>query len=185
MVFRFLLLSDEVDNFKREIKIDSDATFADLQKAIVDSVGFKTGEMASFFICNDEWEKEQEITSIEMDTSSDEDSYVMSDTVLGDLLEEERQKLMFVFDYMTERAFYMEAREIILGQNLKEAVCSASTGNPPEQFIDFHEIETKTPSIESDENFYGDEGYDIDELDSEGFDGLDAPASPSEGEEGF
>jgi len=29
MVFRFLILSDEVDDFKREIKIDSEATFLD------------------------------------------------------------------------------------------------------------------------------------------------------------
>ncbi len=32
MVFRFLILSDEVDDFKREIKIDSEATFQDLYK---------------------------------------------------------------------------------------------------------------------------------------------------------
>ena len=30
MVFRFLILSDEVDDFKREIKIDSEATMVRL-----------------------------------------------------------------------------------------------------------------------------------------------------------
>lgn len=35
MVFRFLILSDEVDDFKREIKIDSEATFLDLYNAIM------------------------------------------------------------------------------------------------------------------------------------------------------
>ena len=40
MVFRFLILSDEVDDFKREIKIDSEATFLDLYNAIMDSVGY-------------------------------------------------------------------------------------------------------------------------------------------------
>ena len=39
MLFRFLILSDEADDFKREIKIDSEATFLDLQNAILDSVG--------------------------------------------------------------------------------------------------------------------------------------------------
>ena len=39
MVFRFLILSDEVDYFKREIKIDSEATFLDLYNAIMDSGG--------------------------------------------------------------------------------------------------------------------------------------------------
>ena len=36
MLFRFLILSDEADDFKREIKIDSESTFLDLQNAILD-----------------------------------------------------------------------------------------------------------------------------------------------------
>jgi hypothetical protein len=43
MLFRFLILSDEVDDFKREIKIDSEATFLDLHNAILDSVGYYFG----------------------------------------------------------------------------------------------------------------------------------------------
>ena len=34
MIFNFRIVSDEVDNFKREIKIDADATFLDLKNAI-------------------------------------------------------------------------------------------------------------------------------------------------------
>ena len=180
MIFRFLLLSDEVDDFKREIKIDADATFSDLQKAINGSVGFKGGDIASFFICSDNWEKEQEITAMEMDTSSDTDSFIMSETVLSSLLEDERQKLMYVFDFMTERGFFIELREIIPGQNLTEAVCSASKGTPPPQFIDFNELETKNAVYETGENFYGDEDFNMDELDAEGFDGLSSPSSDRE-----
>ena len=55
MVFRFLILSDEVDDFKREIKIDSEATFLDLYNAIMDSVGYTKDQMCSFFICDDDW----------------------------------------------------------------------------------------------------------------------------------
>ena len=104
MVFRFLLLSDEVDDFKREIQIDSEATFLDLHNAILDSVGYTKDQMASFFICEDDWSKKTEVTLVEMDTSSDVDNYIMEDTHLDELLEEEHQKLLYVFDYMTERA---------------------------------------------------------------------------------
>lgn len=173
MIFRFLMLSDEVDDFRREIQIDSDATFYDLHKAIISSVNYQDGEMASFFICSDNWEKETEITLTEMDTSSDEDSYVMEDSILNDFLEDEKQKLMYVFDYMTERAFFIELREIITGKDLAEAVISRSQGEPPAQTVDFNEFESTTSSVDMGENFYGDEGYDLDELDAEGFDGLD------------
>ena len=105
MVFRFLILSDEVDDFKREIKIDSEATFLDLHNAIMDSVGYTKDQMCSFFICDDDWSKNTEITLVEMDTTSEVDNYIMEDTRLEELLEDEHQKLLFVFDYMTERAF--------------------------------------------------------------------------------
>lgn len=183
MIFRFLLLSDEVDGFKREIQIDSDATFLDLHKAIIESVNYKDGEMCSFFICSDDWEKEKEITLVEMDTSSEEDSYIMSDSVLNDFLEDERQKLMYVFDYMTERAFFMELREIITGKDLDKAICTKSEGEAPPQFIDFETMDKgNVGSIDIGENFYGDEGFDLDELDTDGFDGLDSPASSGEDE---
>jgi hypothetical protein len=162
-----------VDDFKREIRIDSSNTFLDLHRAISQSVGYKEGEMTSFFICGDDWEKEKEITLIEMDTSADEDSYVMEDCILEDFLEEERQKLMYVFDYLTERAFYIELAEIIIGKTLDAPQCTLSEGTAPEQTIEFELIEAKSNVFDIGENFYGDEGYDMDELDSDGFDGLE------------
>lgn len=173
MLFRFLILSDEVDDFKREIKIDSEATFLDLHNAILDSVGYTKDQMCSFFICDDDWSKRNEITLVEMDTSSEEDNYIMEDTALEELLEDEHQKLLYVFDYMTERAFFMELREIVTGKDLDAPVCSKSVGLPPAQIVAFDEIETKTiGSTDIGEDFYGDSEYDIDELDKEGFDGL-------------
>ena len=61
MIFNFRIVSDEVDNFKREIQIDSTATFLDLKKAICKSVGYDTTQMSSFFLCDRNWEKEKEI----------------------------------------------------------------------------------------------------------------------------
>lgn len=175
MIFRFLLLSDEVDDFRREIQIDSDASFLDLHHAISQSVNYKEDDMTSFFICSDDWEKEQEITLVEMDTSSEEDSYTMEATSLSDLLEDERQKMMYVFDYLTERAFFMELREIIPGKHLDKAVCTKSAGNPPQQHIEFDYFEPIVPTSTTviGEDFYGDEGYDPDELDADGFEGLE------------
>ena len=174
MVFRFLLLSDEVDDFKREIQIDSEATFLDLHNAILDSVGYTKDQMASFFICEVDWSKKTEVTLVEMDTSSDVDNYIMEDTHLDELLEEEHQKLLYVFDYMTERAFFMELREIIINKNLQEAVCTKSRGEAPVQIMSIDEFDSKmNSSTDIGEDFYGDSEYDMDELDRNGFEGLD------------
>ncbi len=173
MIFRFLLLSDEVEDFKREIKIDSNDTFLDFYQAILDCTGFDEKEMASFYLCDENWRKKLEVTLIEMDTYSDEDSYTMKECVLNDFLEDEKQKLMYVFDYINERALYIELAEIITGKNLDKPQCTMSSGNAPQQIICIDDIRSEAATSDLGESFFGDESYNMDEIDREGFDGLD------------
>ena len=51
MVYRFIFISDEVDDFYREIQISSSATFLDFSNAILKSVGYPDDQMTSFFMC--------------------------------------------------------------------------------------------------------------------------------------
>lgn len=173
MIFKFLILSDEVENFKREIKIDSDNTFLDFYNAIIECTGFSNKEMASFFLCDNKWRKKQEITLVEMDTYSDEDSYIMEECVLSDYLEDEKQKMMFVFDYFNERTLFIELSELIPGKNLKTPVCTLSMGEAPNQIAEIEDIKADTVSLDMGETFFGDESFELEELDREGFDGLD------------
>jgi hypothetical protein len=158
-----------VDEFKREIQINSDATFFDLHKAILDATGFEEGQICSFFTCDDNWNKKTEITLIDMGASSEVDTYVMDSTLLDELLEDEHQKLLYVFDYMMERVFFMELSEIITGQHLERAVCTMAAGLPPVQSISAEEMEKRMEQIDLDEEFYGDSEYDPDELDELGY----------------
>lgn len=173
MVYKFRIISDEVDDFLREIKIDSEASFYDLHEAILESTGYKDDQMTSFFICDDDWEKETEITLEDMGQgSSEEDSYVMRDTKLSELLEDEKQKLLYVFDPLAERVFFIELSEIITKRNLEKAVCSRKIGDAPQQTIDFNEQMNTNSTLDLDENFYGDEDYDMDDFDEDGY-GMD------------
>ena len=126
-----------------------------------------------------------------MDTDSDVDSYVMEEETLSDWLDEEKQRLIFVFDYFGDRGFYMELSEMILGKNLSKPVCTKKSGNAPAQFLKQEEIEPIKPRIitnaanllddeddyllddEDDETFYGDDDFNPDELDVDGFEGVD------------
>ena len=172
MVYRFTLISDEADDFIREIKIDSDATFYDLHEAILKAADYKDDQMTSFFLCDDDWEKEQEITLEDMGSSSDEDSYTMNETELSELIEDEKQKLIYVFDPLAERVFFIELSEIITGQDMISAVCSRKEGIAPQQTIDFDELMAKSTAsgLDLDENFYGDQDFDLEDFDPDGFD---------------
>lgn len=171
MIFKFRIISDEVDDFLREIKIDSESSFYDLHEAILTSTGYKDDQMTSFFICDDDWEKEIEITLEDMgNNNSEEDTFVMKNVRLGELLEDEKQKLLYVFDPFAERVFFIELSEIITGKDLQHAICSRKEGNPPQQTIDFDaQMGNSATSTDLDENFYGNQDFDIDDFDPDGF----------------
>lgn len=180
MVYKFKLVSDEVSNFSREIEIDSNSTFLQLRNAILDSVDYAKDDIDSFFLCDDEWQRQEEITLEDMGSSSDQDIWLMEDTPLNELIEDEGQKLMFVFDYMTERSFFMEMKEAIPGKNLSEPICTVKRGKAPAQVIDLDEFEKQIDqnaaqkAAEADidmEDFYGDSQFNEDELGS-GFDDM-------------
>ena len=173
MVYKFRLLSDEVENFRRDIEIDSEATFLELHKAILDAAGYPDDQMTSFFICNERWVKELEITLEDMGGMSEDESYVMAETVIGDIVEEEKQKLMYVFDPLGDRVFYMELSKIEFGKDIDQAVCTKSVGDAPAQTLNFDELMNKAPIVEAtedfNEDFYGSDSYNEDDLDPEGY----------------
>jgi len=168
MIYKFTILSDEVDNFVRVIEADSEATFLDLHNAILDSVKYEKNQMTTFYICNDEWEKGQEVTLVEMDSGSEYDNMVMEDTKLEELLSDEKQKLLYVFDLISDRAFFIELSEIIPRKSLDHPAVVSSKGNAPQQIL-ADEAVAVAPKINLDDNFYGDEDFELDELDEEGF----------------
>ncbi len=175
MIFKFRIASDEVNNFRREISIDGTATFEDLKNAICDSVQYDKNQMCSFFICNDDWEKTKEITLEDMDTDDDQDVWLMDECVLSDYLDDEGQKLLFTFDYMTDRCFFMELKKIETNKTLMDPVTTVSVGQPPKQFVDLDhftddiDAKAKTKAAAADDfefndDIYGGEGYDEDDL---------------------
>lgn len=170
MVYRFTIISDEVDNFRREIQIDSDATFLDFHNAILKSVGYPNDQMTSFFICDDNWEKETEVTLEDMGTSSDIDSWIMEETPLSELLEDEKQHLLYIFDPLADRAFFIELTEIITGKSFNEAVCTKQIGEAPQQVLDFDQLmAAQVATAAFDDSFSDDEDFDLEELDPDGF----------------
>lgn len=175
MIYNFRVVSDEVDNFRRDVQIDADATFLDLRNAIYDSVGYDKNQMCSFFICDGEWEKEREITLEDMGLDASEDAYLMDDTILSDEIEDEGQRLMLTFDYLNDRSFYIEMKKSEPGKSLIEPLIASSMGHAPRQESELEIVEaaktttTKTSVEDFDDDFYGSDSYNDDEFEAGGF----------------
>jgi len=178
MLYRIKFISDEADGFLREIKIDSDATFLDLNKVILQSCGYSDDQMTSFFVCDDEWERREQITREDMGAGDvDEDIYVMADTPLSDFIEDEGQKLEFVFDPFAERTFFLNVKELIPGSHLDVPEIVRAVGEPPVQIqeMDFApaaggaKAAGSTLGPEDLDEMYGSESFDSEDFDPEGF----------------
>ena len=93
----------------------------------------------------------------------------MATTRLNELLIDEKQHLIYTFDMLAGRMFFMELSQIIPKQNLDEPVGSRQQGNPPPQRLDFDQLMNIGPSISLDSDSYIDddmisEGYDEEEI---------------------
>jgi len=174
MIYRFVILSEEKDDFRRDILIDSDATFYELHDAILDSVGYSKDQITSFYICDEDWERTTEITLVEMDTRSDVDNYVMEATRISDFIEDEGQRLIYVFEPLTERAFYIELKQIVTGSEQTQPKCVKSVGEPPLQNTEFDEIDAKTlfATTGHEEDLFDDDDVNFDEYDDDDFGNL-------------
>ena len=177
MLYKIALICDEVADFFREITIDADAKFLDLSNAILAACGYDDSQITSFYTCSDTWDKQQQIVREDMGTSAeDEDVYLMASTPLRDLLEDEEQKMIYVFDPANDRIFYLELTEIVTGKSLDKAECTMSRGKAPQQLkgfdLDFNTLGSDNADLDLDLDDYSDDGYNDDEFDPDAF-GID------------
>ena len=177
MIYKITFSCEEGDpKFRRVFEADSESTFLDLHKAILESVHYTDDQMTSFFMCNDEWEKGQEVTLIPMDSNFEYDNMVMEETRLSDLLTEQGQRLIYVFDPMFERYFFGSLKEMRAG-SMDGVQCVESSGRAPKQLKAEDDLSIVTSKggkgdFDLDDDFYGGSQYDTDDIDMEGFQDL-------------
>ncbi|KPK87231.1 MAG: hypothetical protein AMS27_03205 [Bacteroides sp. SM23_62_1] len=172
MIYKFRLLSNEVEDFIRDFEVHSDQTFYDLHLAIQKNLHWDHSQIASFFFCNDNWEKELEITLFDLSDEPANQTLVMDGTKFSDHIKELKQKLLYVFDVFNERAFFIEVVEIRQGSPDKTYPSfTNSLGSPPVQIYMDHIFSVGDTSQEM-----GDLGFEISGddsfIDNPGFDDI-------------
>lgn len=172
MTLKFTLFSTEVEDFVLELMIDANKTFADLQALILKACNYQEYMGHRFYLCNEDWRPKTRILQEDDGTvDTDEDLLLMDETVLGDYLEDEGQHLAYRFDPDNKRMFLIELSETIFGNRLPEGKVNRRHGQAPDQilFEDEPEVKPQTTSEEIGEEFYGDDGFEEEEIDMEGF----------------
>ncbi len=130
MTIRLRIISDEDEGFFRDIEIHGNCSFLDLNNFIQSSFGYDKGEMTSFFITDNDWNKETEITLMDMALEDNSETYTMADTVLKDLINEPKQRLLYAFDLFSEKYLFIEVYEISNDLCLVPRIVNGA-GDPP------------------------------------------------------
>ncbi|MDP2688222.1 MAG: hypothetical protein Q8O62_13435 [Aequorivita sp.] len=111
MIYRFRIILDTDDDVFRDIEIEASNTLEDFHNAITQSFGFDGQEMASFYTTNDLWEEGEEICLF--DVSDEPDGVrIMSETYLEDIVDEEKTRLLYVYDFLNMWTFMVELADI-------------------------------------------------------------------------
>jgi len=111
MIYLFHIISDEDQGFYRDLVIDGSDTFLDFHHALQENLGYDPSQLASFFITNEMWEKQQEITLIDMMQEQGLSTATMEQATLEEYITDETQRMIYVFDFFSERAFFIELLE--------------------------------------------------------------------------
>jgi hypothetical protein len=110
-LFKFRVIMDTEKDVFRDIEIETESNFDSLHKAVLDAFDFEQGEMASFYLSDEEWSKGLEISLMDMG-GVDEDSLSMSTTILSDMVMKPGDKILYVYDFMRMWIFYIELVEV-------------------------------------------------------------------------
>lgn len=142
-VYRFRVIYEENEDVFRDIEIKSIQTFEDFHKAIQQAYNFDNKHAASFFVSDDYWRKNREITLRKEDLPLEPDEIkkgveakkLMSETKIAKFIEQPHQKFIYIFDQNVQWCFLIEMLKIA-DENPKQVypVCVRTVGTAPKQY---------------------------------------------------
>ena len=123
--YKFRVVFDEIEDFIRDIEIISNDTFESFHQILYSSIGLMGNELASFYICDSKWNKQKEVTLIDMDDDAnveipsydEEESYstkssipkfVMAEARIKDFIVDPHQYIIYEYDFLQPKIFYIE-----------------------------------------------------------------------------
>ena len=128
--YKFRVYYDEVEDFVRDIEILSNDNFENFHKILLSSIGLDGQELASFYICDSKWNKQKEISLMDMgdDSEKEDPEYeegdefslrsklpisVMKDSLLKDFITDPHQHIMYEYDFLNPKVFYIELLKVL------------------------------------------------------------------------
>ena len=89
--------------------MSSDENFEVFFKSIIESFGFRGDQMASFYVSNENWDKGEEISLLDLSEGEEaSELQIMKDTRINEHLLDTDQKFILVYDFLKMWIFLVE-----------------------------------------------------------------------------
>jgi hypothetical protein len=114
MIYRFRIIfdNDTEEDIFRDIEIHKTDSLEDFHNTITQSFGFDGTEVASFYLSDDEWNQGEEISLFNM-AEGNTKVRLMHETILEDVVDQNRTKLIYIYDFLNMWTFLVELAEIV------------------------------------------------------------------------
>ncbi|PWH87187.1 IS1096 element passenger TnpR family protein [Brumimicrobium oceani] len=177
--FRVLLDSVEDKEVFRDILINDDFNFEHFYNTILDAFGFSNDQMASFFMSDEDWNKGEEISLMDMSfgqIEEEESPVEMNSVLLKDRIKNNRQKFILVHDFLSMWIFLIELHEIT-DEEIEHPQLILEVGEIPQSIKDKGPKNLEDMKFETDRDPNADEFDDFndfkDEFGNDQFDNID------------
>lgn len=112
MIYKIRIILDAEEDIFRDIEIEGAVSLEDFHNTITQAFGFGGGEMASFYTCDQDWNQEEEIALFDLSENGSE-IRLMNETALDDVLNQDRPKLIYVYDFFSMWTFFVELADVV------------------------------------------------------------------------
>mgnify|MGYP001092617140 CR=1 FL=1 len=107
--FTFRISTEDQKDVYRDVLLPESISFEDFHFALLDAFEIEAGEMASFYISNSQWEKNKEITLMDMGMSEEgKNTVLMQDTYLFSHVSKVGDRLLYLYDFLFCKNFRLE-----------------------------------------------------------------------------
>jgi hypothetical protein len=122
--FKLRIVADTEDDIFIDISISSNNTFLQLHNTIIKGFKLGGGEMASFYKSNENWDKGNEITLMDMSFGEDDnnESMCMENTQLDHVLSQEEPKSLYLYDFLNMNIFYIDLVEVSIKDQTSDPI---------------------------------------------------------------
>jgi hypothetical protein len=174
--YRFLIKFEEQSDFSREIDVLANQTFEDFYSSLASNLKLEDNQWVVFYICDHNFKKKTELPKEEAFATkktlkpldddevnfSEQKIVLMKDAYLNEYIDDPHQRLIILFDKVSQWTFYVEMTKIIpVQEKLDYPIFRKIEGDTPRELLPIAVIPVDPE--EDDSELIEDDGNDLDD----------------------